>query len=57
MVQSTAKTKVSLIGCDKAIPFKQSGSNIELDLSPIGINDLPVHYLFTFKITNCGAAN
>ena len=44
--------KVEMLGVNKSLDFKVNGNNVEVDLSNIGINDLPCHYIFTLKISN-----
>ncbi|TWT85122.1 Alpha-L-fucosidase [Planctomycetes bacterium CA13] len=55
-LRASDATKVSLLGSQKPIPWEQSGSDIELDVSEFGINDLPLNYMFVFKFTECNAA-
>jgi len=52
-VRTSPNTKISLLGCDKEIAWKQVGDNVEIDLQGLGINDLPCKFIYTFKITAC----
>ena len=45
-------TDVSLLGLQKKIAWKRVDNSIEIDLTNIGINDLPCDYVFTFKLTD-----
>ncbi len=55
-VVSAEKTEVSLLGVEKRLTWQQVGTTITIDLSEIGINDLPCDYVYTFKLTNITSA-
>ena len=48
----SAATDVSLLGLEKKLAWKRVDDSIEIDLTNIGINDLPCDYVFTFKLTH-----
>jgi alpha-L-fucosidase len=45
-------SKVYLLGYDKELPYTVNDKHIAVDLSEIGINDLPCNYIYSFKITD-----
>ncbi|MFL2862390.1 MAG: alpha-L-fucosidase [Pirellulales bacterium] len=45
-------TDVSLLGLQKKLAWKRVDDSIEIDLTNIGINDLPCDYVFAFKLTH-----
>jgi len=51
-VELTSSSKVSLLGVEKALPYTINNNIIEIDLSDVGINDLPGKHVFVFKISN-----
>ena len=51
-VVSADNTEVSLLGVDKSLAWQQVGKTITIDLTEIGINDLPRDHVYTFKLTN-----
>lgn len=51
-IEVSKETKVSLLGLERELPYTKKGTFIEVDLSGIGINDLPCNYVYTFKITD-----
>jgi len=53
---ASPNTQVSLLGCEKRVPWKQVGENIEIGLQDIGIHDLPCEHIYAFKITACRAS-
>ncbi len=55
-VVSAENTEVSLLGVEKRLTWKQVGTTITIDLSEIGINDLPCDHVYTFKLTNITSA-
>ncbi len=55
-VVSAENTEVSLLGVEKRLTWQQVGTTITIDLSEIGINDLPCDYVYTFKLTNITSA-
>ena len=50
-VKIEKNSTASLLGCDKNLPIEVNNGGIEIDISSIGINDVAVKYLFTFRIT------
>jgi hypothetical protein len=45
-------TEVSLLGSEKELTWRAVDNTIEIDLTNIGIHDLPCDYVFTFKFTD-----
>lgn len=41
----------TLLGCDKSLTMERKNGGVEIDISSIGINDLPCNYMFTFRIS------
>jgi len=56
-VHSSADTRISLVGCNKEISWKQVGEDIQIRLRNIRFHDLPCQHIYTFAITDCQAAN
>ena len=54
-VQAGRDSSVTLLGCDKPLSWKQAGENIEVDLTPVGINDITSRHVFAFRFTNVRA--
>ena len=50
-VKAGSKTRVSLLGSDRKIPFKVKNGGIELDISSVGINDVSVQHMHVFRIS------
>ncbi len=55
-VLASPDTQLSLLGCKKKLAWKQVGDNIEIDLGPIGVRDLPCEHIYSFKISACRPA-
>ena len=51
-VVSADNTEISLLGVEKHLSWQQVGKTITIDLTEIGINDLPCDHVYTFKLTN-----
>ena len=45
-------TDVTLLGSDKELTWRGVDNTIEIDLTNIGIHDLPCEHVFTFKLTD-----
>ena len=45
-------SEVSLLGSQKTLVWKRVDNTIEIDLTTIGIHDLPCDHVFTFKLTD-----
>jgi len=50
-IKTSPSTKVRLLGLDKDLPYQVTQKGIQVDLSVIGINDLPCKYVYGFQIT------
>ena len=50
-VKIAKNSTASLLGCEKTLPMTAKNGGVEIDISSIGINDVAVMYLFTFRIT------
>lgn len=44
--------KVEMLGVNKKLNFKVQDDKLEVDLSNVGICDIPCHYIFTLKVSN-----
>jgi len=55
-VGTSPETEISLLGCRKKLSWKQSASDVKIELANIGVNDLPCQHIYTFKITECRPA-
>jgi alpha-L-fucosidase len=51
-IKITATTQIQLLGVDKNLPHKTIQNGIQVDLSGVGINDLPCNYVYGFRISN-----
>ena len=51
-VMPSDTSKVSLLGSQKTLVWKRVDNTIEIDLTTIGIHDLPCDHVFTFKLTD-----
>ena len=45
-------TDVTLLGSEKELTWRGVDNTIEIDLTTIGIHDLPCEHVFTFKLTD-----
>ena len=51
-VVPSSKTIVTLMGCDKELPYVKTAKGIKIDISSIGIRDLKTQFVFGFKLSN-----
>lgn len=51
-VQSTRKTKVTMLGYNKKLQWKQNGKNLVIEVPVISYNEVPCHYAWTLKLEN-----
>ena len=51
-VMPSDTSEVSLLGSQKTLVWKRVDNTIEIDLTTIGIHDLPCDHVFTFKLTD-----
>lgn len=49
-VRASTETNVSLLGCERALSWKQQGNSVRVDLRTVGIHDLPCEYVFVFRL-------
>ena len=48
---------INLLGLSRDLSWQQVGDDIKIDLSEIGIHDLPCDHVYTFKISGVTASN
>ena len=51
-VVPTSKTIVTLMGCNKELPYIKTNKGIKIDVSSISIRDLKSQFVFGFKLSN-----
>jgi alpha-L-fucosidase len=57
-VHLEANSEVSLLGSSVELPWKQEGHDLVIDISSVGINDVPeVGIMYTFKLAGVHAAH
>lgn len=57
-VHLDANSEVSLLGSSVELPWKQEGHDLVIDISSVGINDVPeVGIMYTFKLAGVHAAH
>ena len=49
---ATSDTKVTLMGCDKVLPYTQTEEGITVDISSINFRDFKSQFVFGFKLSN-----
>ena len=51
-IRSTGKTKISLLGSEKKVNWKQKGDDIVVEMPALYMDDMPCDYAWTLKLEN-----
>jgi alpha-L-fucosidase len=51
-VRSSSDTKVTLLGYDKELKFKQKGGDVVIEVPDLVYDELPAYHAWSFKLTN-----
>ena len=49
-IRTSSKTKITLLGYDKTLKWKQNGNNIVIEIPTIPYSKVPCQYAWTLKL-------